>query len=31
MAIDLVKKAIPYVDEIFKQESKRTLVTNNDF
>lgn len=31
MAIDLVKRAIPYVDEIFKQESKRTLVTNNDF
>lgn len=31
MAINLVTKFLPYVDEIFKNESKRTLLTNNDF
>jgi hypothetical protein len=31
MAIDLTSKFIPYTDEIFAKESKRTLVTNNDF
>lgn len=29
--IDLVTKYLPYVDEVFSTESKRTLVTNNDF
>ncbi len=29
--IDLVTKFLPYVDEIFTTESKKSLVTNNDF
>lgn len=31
MAIELVTKFLPYVDELFTQESKKSLVTNNDF
>lgn len=31
MAINLVTKFLPYVDEIFTKESKKALVTNNDF
>lgn len=31
MAIDLTTKYQPYVDEIFTTESKKSLVTNNDF
>lgn len=31
MAINLVTKFLPYVDEIFKRESKKSLVTNQDF
>lgn len=31
MAIDLVTKFAPYVDEQFKNESKRDLLTNQDF
>lgn len=31
MSIELVTKYLPYVDEVFTTESKRTLVTNNDF
>lgn len=31
MAINLVTKFLPYVDEIFKKESKKALVTNSDF
>lgn len=31
MAIDLVTKFHPYVDEIFKAESKISLITNQDF
>lgn len=31
MAIDLVSKYLPYVDELFTQESKKSLLTNNDF
>lgn len=31
MAIELVTKYLPYVDELFKAESKRALVTNQDF
>lgn len=31
MAIDLVTKFLPYVDEKFATESKRTMVTNLDF
>lgn len=31
MAIDLVTKFLPYVDEQFKAESKKSLLTNNDF
>lgn len=31
MAINLVTKFLPYVDEIFTNESKRELLTNNDF
>lgn len=31
MAIDLVAKYLPYVDEIFATESKHSLVTNNEF
>lgn len=31
MAIDLVTEYLPYVDEIFTQESKKSMLTNNDF
>jgi len=31
MAIDLVSKFLPYVDEQFKNESKKSLLTNTDF
>lgn len=31
MAVNLVTKFIPYVDEIFTTESKKALLTNNDF
>lgn len=31
MARELVTKYIPYVDELFTQESKKDLLTNNDF
>ena len=31
MAIDLTSKFVPYTDEVFKNESKRSLLTNNDF
>lgn len=31
MAIDLTTKFVPYTDEIFTNESKRSLLTNNDF
>ncbi len=31
MSIELVTKYVPYVDEVFRAESKKTLVTNNDF
>ena len=31
MAIDLVTKYLPYVDELFAKESKKDLLTNNDF
>lgn len=31
MAISLVTQFLPYVDEIFKKESKKELVTNQDF
>ena len=31
MAIDLVTKFLTYVDEMFSTESKKSLVTNNDF
>lgn len=31
MAIDLVTKFLPYVDEMFTTESKKTLLTNQDF
>ena len=31
MAIELVTKYLPYVDELFTQESKKHLLTNNDF
>ncbi len=31
MAIDLVTKYLPYVDEIFATESKKSLLTNQDF
>ena len=31
MAIDLATKYLPYVDELFKAESKKDLVTNQDF
>lgn len=31
MAINLVTKFLPYVDEIFRKESKKALVTNQDF
>lgn len=31
MAIELVTKYSPYVDELFAAESKKSLLTNNDF
>lgn len=31
MAINLVTKFLPYVDEMFTAESKKSLLTNNDF
>ena len=31
MAIDLVTKFQPYTDEMFKAESKKYLLTNQDF
>lgn len=31
MSIELVTKYLPYVDEIFTQESKKELLTNQDF
>lgn len=31
MSIELVTKYLPYVDEIFKKESKISLLTNSDF
>lgn len=31
MAINLVEKFAPYTDEIFKNESKKSLLTNQDF
>ncbi len=31
MSIELVTKYLPYVDEIFTQESKKSLLTNQDF
>lgn len=31
MAIDLITKFLPYVDEIFTTESKKSLLTNEDF
>ncbi|MDL2294076.1 hypothetical protein LJC60_05530 [Ruminococcaceae bacterium OttesenSCG-928-D13] len=31
MAIELATKYLPYVDEIFSTESKKSLLTNNDF
>ena len=31
MAINLVTKFLPYVDEIFTKESRKSLLTNNDF
>ena len=31
MAIDLVTRYLPYVDEIFTTESKKALLTNQDF
>lgn len=31
MAIELVTKYLPYVDELFSAESKKSLLTNNDF
>ena len=31
MAIQLVTKFLPYVDEMFTTESKKSILTNNDF
>ena len=31
MAVNLVTKFLPYVDEMFTTESKKSLLTNNDF
>mgnify|MGYP004550152627 CR=1 FL=1 len=31
MAIELATKYLPYVDEIFTRESKKSILTNNDF
>lgn len=31
MAIELATEYLPYVDEVFTQESKKSLLTNNNF
>ena len=31
MSIELAKKFAPYTDEVFKAESKASLLTNTDF
>ena len=31
MSIELVEKFLPYVDEQFSTESKKAMVTNQDF
>ena len=31
MSIELVKKYAPYTDELFKAESRKSLLTNTDF
>ena len=31
MSIELVTKFLPYVDEVFRNESKKYLLTNQDF
>lgn len=31
MAIDLTTKVVPYTDEVFAKESKKSLLTNSDF
>ena len=31
MAIDLVTRYLPYVDELFSTESKKSMLTNQDF
>lgn len=31
MSVELTTKYLPYVDEVFAQESKKSLLTNNDF
>lgn len=31
MAVDLATKYLPYVDDLFKEESRKDLVTNQDF
>lgn len=31
MAIELASKYLPYVDELFSTESRKSLVTNKDF
>ena len=31
MAIELVTQYLPYVDELFSTESKKSLLTNQDF
>ena len=31
MAIQLATKFLPYVDELFSTESKKSILTNNDF
>ena len=31
MSIELATKYLPYVDEVFTQDSKKSLLTNNDF
>ena len=31
MAINLTTKVVPYTDEVFAKESKKSLLTNSDF
>ena len=31
MAVNLVSKYLPYTDELFAKESKKSLLTNQDF